>query len=112
MRVLALPVVLDPARLQRAVTVLDPALVVLGGRGAALDAVGRAVFASRRARGERVTVCDFRGSVAGASTVPRIGPALRAARDQALALAVGRGVAADVPEIAPRPRRGPLRVAG
>ncbi len=111
-RVLVLPVALDPARLQRAVTVLDPVLVVLGGRGAALDAVGRAVFASRRARGERVAVCDFRGALSGSTTVPRVGPGLRAARDAVLALMEARGVAADVPEVAPAARRGRLRVAG
>ena len=112
LRVLVLPVALDPARLQRAITVLDPVLVVLGGRGAALDAVGRAVFASRRTRGERVAVCDFRGALGGSTTVPRVGPELRAARDAVLALAECRGVAEDVPEVAPAARRGRLRVAG
>jgi DNA-binding transcriptional MerR regulator len=110
LRVLVLPVALDPERLQRAITVLDPALVVLGGRGAALDAVGRAVFAARRARGERVAVCDFRGASGPASTVPSVGSGLRAARDAVLALVAARPVAADVPEVAPRPRRA-LRVA-
>jgi len=112
LRVLVLPVTLDPARLQRAISVLDPALVVLGGRGAALDAVGHAVFASRRARGERVAVCDFRGAVSGATTIPRVGPGLLFARDAVLALVAGYGVAADVPEVAPAARRGRLRVAG
>ena len=112
LRVLVLPVTLEPARLQRAITALDPTLVVLGGRGAALDAVGRAVFASRRARGERVAVCDFRGAVRGSSTVPRVGPGLRAARDAVLTLVDGRGVSGDVPEVVPAARRGRLRVAG
>jgi len=112
LRVLVLPVVLEPARLQRAITALDPALVVLGGRGAALDAVGRVVFASRRARGERVAVCDFRGAVGTSSTVPRVGPGLLAARDAVLELALRRSVARDVPEVAPAARRGRLRVAG
>ncbi len=105
LRVLVLPVTMDAARLQRAVSALDPALVVLGGRGAALDAVGRAVWSTRRARGERVAVCDFRGAVGGRSTVPRVGPGLRAARDAILALATARPLAADVPEVAPAPRR-------
>jgi hypothetical protein len=112
LRVLVLPVALDPERLQRAITVLNPALVVLGGRGAALDAVGRAVFASRRARGERVAVCDFRGALRGSTTVPRVGPDLRAARDAVLELVERRRVAQDVPEVAPTARRGRLRVAG
>lgn len=112
LRVLVLPVALDPARLGRAITVLDPSLVVLGGRGAALDDVGRAVFASRRARGERVAVCDFRGAVDGDTTIPRVGPGLLAARDAVLALVRRAGLAADVPEVAPAARRGRLRVAG
>jgi len=112
LRVLVLSVTLHPERLQRAITVLDPALVVLGGRGAALEVLGRTVFASRRARGERVAVCDFRGAVSGSSTVPRVGPGLRAARDAVLELVQRRGVAADIPEIAPAPRRGRLHVAG
>ena len=112
LRVLVLPVALEPERLQRAITVLDPALVVLGGRGAALDAVGRAVFASRRARGERVAVCDFRGALRGSTTVPRIGSELRAARDAVLELVEWRLVAQDVPEVAPTAHRGCLRVAG
>lgn len=107
LRVLVLPVTLDPARLQRAITVLDPTLVVLGGRGAELDVVGRAVHASRRARGERVAVCDFRGAVSGATTVPRVGPGLRAARDAILARVAERPL--DVPEVAPAAHRG-LRV--
>jgi hypothetical protein len=112
LRVLVLPVALHPDRMQRAITVLDPALVVLGGRGAALEALGRAVFASRRARGERVAVCDFRGAVSGSSTIPCVGPELRAARDAVLRLVQRRGVADDVPEVAPTPRRGRLHVAG
>ncbi|CAA9519914.1 MAG: hypothetical protein AVDCRST_MAG53-3231 [uncultured Solirubrobacteraceae bacterium] len=112
LRVLVLPVALDPVRLQRAVTVLDPVLVVLGGRGAALDAVGRAVFASRRGRGERVAVCDFRGAVKGSSTVPRVGPGLLDAREAVLAMVGQRTVGQDVPEVAPTPRRGRLRAAG
>lgn len=112
LRVLVLPVALDSERVQRAITVLDPALVVLGGRGAALDALGRAVFASRRARGERVAVCDFRGALRGSTTVPRVGPELRAARAAVLELVQRRGVAHDVPEVAPAAHCGRLRVAG
>lgn len=113
LRVLVLPVALDPARLARALAVLAPSLVVLGGGGAELDAISRVVFAARRSRGERVPVCDFGGALgaAGASTVPRVGPGPLAARDAILALIDPR-VAADVPEVAPAARRGSLRVAG
>jgi len=86
--------------------------VVLGGRGAALEALGQAVFASRRARGQRVVVCDFRGAVSGSSTIPRVGPELRAARDAVLTLVQRRALADDVPEVALAPRRGRLHVAG
>lgn len=112
LRVLVLPVALHPERMQRAITVLDPALVVLGGRGGALEVLGRAVFAARRARGERVAVCDFRGAVGVSSTVPRVGPELLAARDAVLRLVTHRGVADDVPEVSPAPRRGRLHAAG
>ena len=112
LRLLVLPVTLDPARLQRAVSVLDPALVVLGGRGAALDAVGRAVFAARRSRGERVAVCDYRGAAGTETTLPRVGPGLAGARTAILVLVAARGVNADVPEVAPAAHRGRLRVAG
>ena len=112
LRVLVLPVEMEPARLLRAVAVLDPAVVVLGGRGAALDQLGRAVHATRRSRGARVMVCDFRGALGGSTTVPSVGPGLRAARDEVLALAVRPGVGADVPDVAPVPRRTRLRVAG
>jgi MerR family transcriptional regulator, light-induced transcriptional regulator len=113
LRVLVLPVALEPDRLARALAVLTPDLVVLGGRGADLDAIGRVVFAARRARGERVPVCDFAGALAPAagSTVPSVGPGPVAARDAILAL-VERRVARDVPEVAPVARRATLRVVG
>lgn len=112
LRVLVLPVILDPSRLQRAITALDPSLVVLGGRGASLEEVGRAVFAARRARGERLAVCDFRGATGASTTVPQLGPGLLAARDRVLELLLEQDLAGAVPDVAPRVRRGPLRVAG
>ena len=112
LRVLVLPVLLDPTRLQRAITALDPALVVLGGRGASIGEVGRAVFGARRARGERLAVCDFRGATGTSTTVPQLGPGLLAARDRVLELLRDRDLADAVPEVAPRISRGPLRVAG
>lgn len=112
LRVLVLPITLDPARLQRAITALDPSLVVLGGRGAALEEVGRAVFAARRSRGERLAVCDFRGATGEVTTVPRVGPRLRAARDGVLGLLAAADVGHEVPDVVPQVRRGPLHLAG
>ena len=111
LRVLVLPVGFAPERLERAIGALDPALVILGGRGAALDLVGRAVFASRRARGERLAVCDFRGATGTATTVPRVGPGLRVALVHVRALLAARHPAREVPGMAPRPRSA-LRLAG
>ena len=112
LRVLVLPVALDPARLQRAITALDPSLVVLGGRGASLAEVGRAVFTARRARGERLSVCDFRGATGTSTTVPQLPSGLLAAREGVLELLRSQDLAAAVPEVAPSVRRGALRVAG
>jgi hypothetical protein len=112
LRVLVLPIALDPTRLQRAITALDPSLVVLGGRGAALEEVGPAVFAARRSRGERLTVCDYRDATGPATTVPCVGPRLRAARDAILDLLAFGDIGRDVPDVVPEIRRGPLRLAG
>lgn len=111
LRVLVLPATLAPARLARALTVLVPHLVVLGGRGGGLEAISRVLFAARRARGERVGVCDFGGTPGGASKLPCVGPGPVAARDAILALLEPR-VTGDVPEVAPAVRRGSLRVVG
>ncbi len=75
LRVLALPVGLDGARIGNAVRALSPDALVLSGSGASLDAIGRLVYAARRSAGD-IAVLDFRGSLpdSGASTVPRIGP--------------------------------------
>ena len=56
--------------------------MVLTGRHASLDALGRLVFTSRR-HAPGVQVCDFRGALpdTGASTVPRLGDEPLAARD-------------------------------
>jgi hypothetical protein len=57
--------------------------VILTGRRASLDALGRLVFAARRVGGDRVTVFDYRGALpeTGASTVDRLGEKPIAARD-------------------------------
>jgi DNA-binding transcriptional MerR regulator len=65
---------LDPARLGRALRALRPSALVLGGRRATLDTIGRLVYAARS--GEReLEVFDFGGALpdTGASTVRRLG---------------------------------------
>jgi MerR family transcriptional regulator, light-induced transcriptional regulator len=83
LRTLTLTTDLDPDRVTRALHALDPRAVILTGRRAALDTLGRLVFAARRVGGERVTVFDFRGALpeTGASTVERLGDKPIAARD-------------------------------
>jgi MerR family transcriptional regulator, light-induced transcriptional regulator len=75
MRVLALPVELDSTRVGSALRALRPQTMILGGRGASLDAVGRVVYATRQSGGD-LLVLDYRGALpeTGASTVTRIGP--------------------------------------
>jgi MerR family transcriptional regulator, light-induced transcriptional regulator len=84
LRTLTLTVALDPARLTRALHALSPRAVVLTGRRASLDGLGRLVYAARRIGGDAVTVYDFRGALptTGASTVPRLGDAPLAACEQ------------------------------
>jgi DNA-binding transcriptional MerR regulator len=85
LRTLALPVDLDPLRIGRALVALRPTAVVLVGRHATLDTIGRLVYAARRS-GTHVTVYDFRGALphAGATTVPRLGERPMAAREKLL----------------------------
>jgi MerR family transcriptional regulator, light-induced transcriptional regulator len=87
LRTLTLTVALDPARLMRAVHALAPRAVVLTGRRASLDGLGRLVYAARRIGGDTVAVYDFRGALptAGASTVPRLGDAPLAACEELVA---------------------------
>jgi DNA-binding transcriptional MerR regulator len=84
-RTLALSVDLDHDRISRAVRALHPTAVVLAGRRASLDVLGRLVFAARR-HAPGVEVLDFRGAMpdTGASTVPRLGDTPLAARDALL----------------------------
>lgn len=74
LRVLTLPIELEPARVARALRALNPNAVVLSGSRASLDALGRLVYAARQSGGE-LEVLDFRGALpeTGASTVPRLG---------------------------------------
>jgi len=85
LRTLSLSVEAEPARLGRALRALDPSAVILTGRRASLDVLGRLVYASRQ--GERtVEVFDYRGALpdTGASTVCRLSGDPIEARDRLL----------------------------
>lgn len=86
LRTLTVTLDLDPARIARAMLAIEPQAVVLTGSRASLDALGRLVYAARRASGD-VCVYDFRGALpeTGASTVPRLPARALAARDALLA---------------------------
>jgi MerR family transcriptional regulator, light-induced transcriptional regulator len=73
-KTLCLTHAVELARLGRAVRALSPTAVILTGRGAPLDAIGRLVYAVRSVA-QHVVVFDFRGAVpdTGASTVSRLG---------------------------------------
>ncbi|UTI64459.1 MerR family transcriptional regulator [Paraconexibacter antarcticus] len=95
LRTLTLTATLDPNRLTHALTALDPRIVVLTGRRASLDELGRLVFAVRRACGDRVTVLDYRGALSArggisGSTVASLGDQPLAARELVLAHVDGR----------------------
>ena len=84
LRTLTLTMALDPSRLSRALHALEPRAVVLTGRRASLDALGRLVYAARRMGGDEVIVYDFRGALpsTGPTTVPRLGDSALAAVEQ------------------------------
>jgi MerR family transcriptional regulator, light-induced transcriptional regulator len=75
LRVLTLPVELDSTRVGNALRALDPSAMVLCGRGASLDTMGRLVYAARQSVAG-LDVLDYRGALpdTGASTVERVGP--------------------------------------
>lgn len=83
LRTLTVTLDLDPGRITRAMLAVEPRAVVLTGTRASLDALGRLVYAARRAGGD-VRVYDFRGALGatGASTVPRLAGRPLAARDE------------------------------
>ena len=85
LRTLTLGVELDPERLARALRALRPRAVVLTGRRASMDSLGRLVYAARRGD-QAVEVFDYRGALpdTGHSTVARLGPGPLAARDRVL----------------------------
>jgi hypothetical protein len=74
LRVLALPVELQPTRLTTALRALSPTAIVLGGAPDSLDVFGRLVYIARQSLGD-VEVLDYRGAVpdTGASTIGRLG---------------------------------------
>ena len=86
LRTLSLTPAIEPARLGRALRALEPRAVVLTGRHATLDAIGRLVYTVRSVSRE-VAVFDYRSAVpdTGASTVTRLGDQPIAARDGLLA---------------------------
>jgi MerR family transcriptional regulator, light-induced transcriptional regulator len=104
-RTLTLDVEVDPARLTLAVRALEPGAVVLTGRRASLDVLGRLVYAVRQHR-PGIEVFDYRDALpdTGASTVRRLGDEPLAARDALLACLADERSAAELSERAPAPR--------
>ena len=84
LRTLTLTVALDPSRMGRALHALAPRAVVLTGRRASLDGLGRLVYAARRIGGDGVAIHAFRGALrsTGATTVPRLPDAPLAACEE------------------------------
>ena len=85
-RTLMLTAELDAGRLVHVLQTLSPRLVVLTGRRAWLDALGRIAYQMRRSPGQ-VEILDFRGALpeADATAVPRLGTSAVGARDLVLA---------------------------
>src|SRR5581483_3075733 len=75
-RTLTLGAATDPGRLGRALRALDPNALVLAGRRAALDTIGRLVYTAR-GNGRQIKIFDYCGALpeTGASTVRRLAPA-------------------------------------
>ena len=92
LRTLTLAVGLDPARSARALHAIEPRAIVLAGKRADLDALGRLVFAARRIGGDSIVIYDFRGALpdSGASTVTRLASKPLAAVDQLVSALDGR----------------------
>ena len=114
LRTLTLTATLDPDRLTHALMALSPRIVILTGRGASLDDLGRLVFAVRRVRGDRVIVLDYRGALTtrpgvSGSTVRSLGQQPLVACQLVLAHLDGRSVAgADRVDVGDMPRVGPV----
>lgn len=84
---------LQPSELSRALGRIDPAALVLSGRGVDLDRLGRLVFAAQRAVGGELAVLDFHGPLVATRTtgVERLDPAPLVARSRLLQLLDGGG---------------------
>jgi MerR family transcriptional regulator, light-induced transcriptional regulator len=82
LRVLSLPVDLEDVRIGSALRALRPNAIVLGGRGAAQEELGKLVYAARQAE-PGVEVLDYRGALpdTGASTMRRLGTSPTAAAE-------------------------------
>jgi DNA-binding transcriptional MerR regulator len=82
LRTLLLTPAVDPTRLGRALRALMPDAVILSGSNAALDTIGRLVYAVRRVT-LQPQIFDYRDAVpdTGASTICRLGEYPVAARD-------------------------------
>ena len=111
-RTLSLTPAIEPNRLGRALRALEPSAVVLTGRGATLDAIGRLVYAVRSVV-QKVVVFDYRGAVpdTGASTVSRLGHSPVAARDLLLARLDGLDAHVADADAGRRRGRAPLNLA-
>ena len=103
LRTLVLTAGVDPARLGRALRALRPDALVLGGRRASLDAIGRLVYAVRSGAPE-IAVYDFGGALpdTGASTVGRLGSAPLAASERLLERLTAPAAPARADDPAPR----------
>jgi hypothetical protein len=86
-RTLMLTAELDSGRLAHVLQAFQPRLVVLTGRRAWLDALGRIAYQSRRTAAGPVEILDFRGALpeTDAAAVPRLGTSAVGARDLVLA---------------------------
>lgn len=91
LRVLCLTVTTEPARLVRALHALQPAAIVLTGRRASRDALGRLVYSARRQGREGLLVLDYRDALGatGASMVQSLGDTPLAAREELMAAITG-----------------------
>jgi predicted DNA-binding transcriptional regulator AlpA len=88
---------LQPSELSRALGRIEPAALVLSGRGVPLDRLGRLVFAAQRAVGGELPVLDFHGPLLEARTtgVERLDPAPLVARSRLLQLLDGESQGPD-----------------
>jgi MerR family transcriptional regulator, light-induced transcriptional regulator len=83
LRVLALPMALESARMGAALRALGPGAIVLAGADASPDVLARLVYAARQSE-PGVDVFDYLGALpdTGGSTVKRVGPGALAAAEQ------------------------------